>query len=486
MIQNLKLRYRLSILPLFSVLILVALMVVIDFYKRQNKKLLNNIDQGYVPYVVLSYNLSANMKELQRSFQDAVAAADHEKLSATKSIATKFDSLILNAKRNSLIDNEIVLGTLQRDFTSYYAMAYATSEKMIGGDFSEEVSQNIQAMISKYNEMAHKLTAIETDSKAKMKESFENSNHNNKSGSRIIIVAILVVLVVYVIVTNRINNSISKPLHEIVTSLDLLSDGHLNCKIDEKYKYRKDEIGVVSKSLDQLIDKLTEVLEEVKHGSEIVSVASNELEASSQELSKGANQQAASAEEISSSMEEMLATITQNKENAENARKIAEKVTQDIKIVDHSAQVSMSSIKQIADKMTIIDDIAFQTNLLALNAAVEAARAGEHGKGFAVVASEVRRLAERSRMAGIEINSISKSSVEQSVQAAKLLSDIIPKIAETVKMVQEIASSSVEQNTGVAQVNSAIKELNDVTQLNSTTSEELTSKAETLTEKRKP
>jgi methyl-accepting chemotaxis protein len=458
-------------------------MLVINSFNSQNKKLLNNIDKGYFRYVVLSYELSTSMKELQRNFQDAVAALDLEKLTTTKSIAARFDSLILNAKTNNIIDNKIALDTLQKDFASYYSIAYSTSEKMIGGDFSEETSQSIQMMISKYKEINTKLIAMETDSNAKKKESFENSVSNSKKSSNIIMGAILIVIAVFVLVTNRINNSITEPLNEIVSSLDLLSDGRLDCTIEEKYKHRKDEIGYVSKSLDQLIIKLTEVLEEVKHGSEIVTSASNELEASSEELSKGANQQAASAEEISSSMEEMLSTIAQNRENAEKARINAEEITHDIKIVDQSAQLSVTSIKQIAGKMAIIDDIAFQTNLLALNAAVEAARAGEHGKGFAVVAAEVRRLAERSRIASVEINSISKSSVDQTMQAGKLLSDIIPKIADTVKMVQEIASSSIEQNTGVAQVNSAIQELNNVTQTNSATSEGLTSKAETLTEK---
>jgi methyl-accepting chemotaxis protein len=316
-----------------------------------------------------------------------------------------------------------------------------------------------------------------------MKESFADTVKNTNATGLTISVLILVLLIVLAYLTFLISSTTVKPLNEIVTSLNLLSEGELNCKTKEEYLHRKDEIGDVTRSLKQHIDKLSMVVEEVQEGINTVSTASIELETSSEELSKGANQQAAATEQISSSMEEMLATIEQNMENAGNAQKIAEKISENIKVVDETSRMSIDSIKKIAEKISIIDDIAFQTNLLALNAAVEAARAGEHGKGFAVVAAEVRRLAERSRIAGIEINTISKESVERSIHDGELLSNIIPEIGKTTHLVHEIAASSIEQNNGVSQVNQAIQELNGVTQSNSATSEELTGKAETLTEK---
>jgi methyl-accepting chemotaxis protein len=221
---------------------------------------------------------------------------------------------------------------------------------------------------------------------------------------------------------------------------------------------------------------------EIQSGVETMSFASIELESTSEELSRNSNSQAAATEEISSSMEEMLASISQNMENAQHARKTSEEIAINIKQVDSSSKESLEAINRITEKIKIIDDIAFQTNLLALNAAVEAARAGEHGKGFAVVATEVRRLAERSRAAGLEINEIAHDTVTKSENANRLLSNIIPEITNTALLVQEIASSSIEQNNGVEQVNNALQELNIVTQSNSSTSEELTSKAEVLTE----
>jgi methyl-accepting chemotaxis protein len=352
---------------------------------------------------------------------------------------------------------------------------------MIEGNLSEEVASNIQNMISKYKDITMQLKNIETNSKLQMKNSFTDTVINSRRAGYVLIGAICILLVVFGYLSYLISSTTVKPLQDLVVNINSLSDGDLKCRINENYLKRKDEIGAVSHSVDQLIVKLTEIVTEVQNGANIVSNASVELERTSEDLSKGANSQAAAAEEISSSMEQMLANISQNKDNAENARKIAEKISKDINAVEESSRVSLDSTKQIADKIKIIDDIAFQTNLLALNAAVEAARAGEHGKGFAVVASEVRRLSEKSRMAGIEINQIAKASVEKSIHSSQLLINIIPEIATTAILVQEIASSSVEQNIGVEQVNSAIQELNSITQSTSATSEELTGNAESLT-----
>lgn len=483
MLQDLKFRFKIMILPVLFIATLIGIMVAFVMVNNKNNKILKTIENGYVSYVKLSNDLTSTMKDIQRGFLDAVAAADQEKLNANQTFAARFDSLIQNAQQNIIVDNNVILEKLSTDFKSYYQLANATSEKMIGGDYSEETTANIQVMIARFKEINTQLSNIETDSKTRMRESFADTVKNTNRTGAIISVLVLVLLVLLSYVTIQINKSTVKPLKDIVESLNLLAEGDLHCNTDETYLQRKDEIGDVSRSLRLLIDKLSAILEEVHGGVETVATASLELEASSEEISKGANQQAAATEEISASMEEMLANIEQNMENANNAQKIAERISEKVKIVDESSRESVESIKKIADKISIIDEIAFQTNLLALNAAVEAARAGEQGKGFAVVAAEVRRLAERSREAGIEINTISKASVQKSIHAGELLNNMIPEIANTVQLVHEIAASSIEQNNGVNQVNTAIQELNTVTQSNSATSEQLTGKAETLTSK---
>jgi methyl-accepting chemotaxis protein len=483
MLQDLKFSYKISLIPLLFVIVLIGIAISIWLTNDTNNKLLKKIEYGYVSYVELSNDLSSNIKELQRNFQDAVAAQDSSKLAATGMIAASFDSLITNAKANSFIKSDTILSDLQAKFKFYFDLALSTSEKMVAGDFTEETTNNIQEMISKYKEITTILASIEKDSKAKMSESFRTTSENTKNNGFIIIISILFLMLILIVLIFRINRITTTPLLAIVNSLNSLSEGKLNSNVNSEYLKRKDEIGNVSRSLKQLIDRLQEIVQEVLDGSDTVIIASSELERSSLELGKGATTQAASSEEISSTMEEMLSTISSNKENLEYTRSISEKVSKSIIEVEKSSKHSIEAIQQIAEKISIIDDIAFQTNLLALNAAVEAARAGEQGKGFAVVATEVRRLAERSRVAGIEINDISKLTVEKSLIAGKLLEQIIPEIENTLKLIQGTVVSTMEQNSGIEQVTSSLQGLNDITQSTLATSEQLTANAETLTSK---
>jgi len=197
-------------------------------------------------------------------------------------------------------------------------------------------------------------------------------------------------------------------------------------------------------------------------------------------MSQGATEQASASEEVSSSMEEMVSNIQQNTDNAIQTEKIAMMVATNIRKGNASAQRSAISMKDIADKISIISEISFQTNILALNAAVEAARAGEHGRGFAVVAAEVRKLAERSKVAAEEINQVSKDGVDIASSTGQQLEDLVPEIEKTTKLVQEISAASMEQNTGTDQINNALQQLNHVTQQNAASSEEQATSAEEL------
>jgi methyl-accepting chemotaxis protein len=179
-------------------------------------------------------------------------------------------------------------------------------------------------------------------------------------------------------------------------------------------------------------------------------------------------------------MEEMVANIQQNTENAQQTQKIALNAAEGINQINIASAQTLQYMLEIADKVSIIGEIARQTNILALNAAVEAARAGEHGKGFAVVAAEVRKLAERSQASAVEIDSLTKTSVRVTEDAGKLMALIVPEISKTARLIQEIASASVEQNSGADQVNSAIQQLNQVTQQNAAASEEVATSSEEL------
>jgi len=241
-----------------------------------------------------------------------------------------------------------------------------------------------------------------------------------------------------------------------------------------------DEVGVLFNSFKQMVEKLREVVTNILTSAEQIAIASGELSQSSQQVAEGASEQASAAEEVSSSMEQMAANIQQNTDNSQQTEKIALAASEGIKKGNEGAMMSVESMRKIAEKVSIIGDIAFQTNILALNAAVEAARAGEHGKGFAVVAAEVRKLAERSKVSADEINHLTDEGVRFSEEASKRLDAIVPEIQRTAQLVQEITSASLEQSSGAEQVNNAIQQLNSVTQRNAATSEQMATSAEEL------
>ena len=234
------------------------------------------------------------------------------------------------------------------------------------------------------------------------------------------------------------------------------------------------------KSLSSMVAKLSEVVADVKGASDNVAAGSQQMSSGSEELSQGASEQAAAAEEASSAMEEMSANIRQNADNALQTEKIAVKSAQDAQEGGKAVLQTVAAMKDIAGKISIIEEIARQTNLLALNAAIEAARAGEHGKGFAVVASEVRKLAERSQKAAAEISELSSSSVEVAEKAGGMLTRMLPDIQRTAELVQEISASCKEQDTGAEQINKAIQQLDQVIQQNAAAAEEMSSTAEEL------
>jgi len=233
-------------------------------------------------------------------------------------------------------------------------------------------------------------------------------------------------------------------------------------------------------AMKTMVEKLSQVVNEVNGSASALAAASEQVSATAQSLSQASSEQAAGVEETSASIEEMTASIAQNTENAKVTDGMATKAAQEASEGGEAVKATVAAMNQIAKKIVIIDDIAYQTNLLALNAAIEAARAGEHGKGFAVVASEVRKLAERSQVAAQEIGEVAGSSVELAAQAGKLLDEMVPNIKKTSDLVQEITAASEEQSSGVGQINAAVSQLSQTTQQNASSSEELAATAEEM------
>lgn len=298
-----------------------------------------------------------------------------------------------------------------------------------------------------------------------------------------LLIAITVIVTISSLIFSAIIvKTVVKPLEEADILVKKVAEGDLTLEIKTS---RKDEVGRLMNHFKVMADKLQHTISFVTSVSDGILTSSLQLKSSAEQLSNGATEQAASAEELASSMEEMSANIQQNKDNAIKTESIAVKAATEIKTSSTSVQETVESMKLISKKVTVIGEIARQTNLLALNAAVEAARAGEHGRGFAVVAAEVRKLAERSNLAAKEINDVCSNSTKVANESGKLLELLVPNITTTASLVQEISTSSTEQNSGAIQINNALQHLNQVVQQNAASSEQVTASAEELTSKAK-
>jgi methyl-accepting chemotaxis protein len=257
-----------------------------------------------------------------------------------------------------------------------------------------------------------------------------------------------------------------------------VSDGDLTVQVNLK---PGDDSSMLF-AIKRMIEKLSAIIAEVRSSTDTLSSAAEQMNATAQSLSESSSEQAASVEETSASMEEMTASIAQNNDNSKITEGIASKSAAQAISGGKAVSETVAAMREIAQKIGIIDDIAYQTNLLALNAAIEAGRAGEHGRGFAVVAAEVRKLAARSQTAAKEIGEVASSSVTLAEQAGSLLTEIVPSIERTAELVQEISAASNEQSTGADEINNAILQITQATQQNAAASEELSATSEELTQ----
>jgi methyl-accepting chemotaxis protein len=290
--------------------------------------------------------------------------------------------------------------------------------------------------------------------------------------------ALCIGIVIYLYVARRV----VRPLHAAVKRLEELATGDVDATRRLEVTSR-DEAGQLARALNTVLGKLSQIIAEVQSAADSLSAASMQVLATAQHLSQGTSDQAAAVQESTVSLEQMSASITRNAHASRQTEQMGLKGAKDVEACERSARETVAAMQAMAQKTVIIEDITNQTNLLAVNSAIEAARAGEHGKGFAVLSTEVRKLAERTKTAAQEIRDLVSSSVKIAEQSGQLLMEVVPSIHNTVNLFQEVAGASNEQSLGVAQINKAMGQVDQVMQRNVAASKELAAMAEAMAAK---
>ncbi|MCX7096201.1 MAG: methyl-accepting chemotaxis protein [Methylobacter sp.] len=408
-----------------------------------------------------------------KDFQDKSSKKDAED-AAKAYVQARFLTFILGSA--AMVFGALIAFWITRGITRPIGMAMDVAQKIAEGDLTATIvvtgKDETGLLLVAIKNMADTLKSMLADIDVLVKAATDGELDTRADASkyqgdfRKLVVGI-----------NRTLDAVIDPLNEAVGVLKDMEQGDLTKTVDGDYK---GQLKDFKDTINNTIDKLSQVISEVYGAAANIASASEEVSSTAQNMSQATSEQAASVEETSASVEQMSASINQNTENAKVTDGMATQASSEAVQGGAAVKETVSAMKTIAGKIGIIDDIAYQTNLLALNAAIEAARAGEHGKGFAVVAAEVRKLAERSQIAAQEIGELAESSVEMAESAGKLLDTIVPSIKKTSDLVQEIAAASEEQSSGAGQINTAMDQLNQITQQNASSSEELAATSEEM------
>jgi methyl-accepting chemotaxis protein len=482
MLKNMSVGKRLAIG--FGLIVVLLISMGLSGYwglegiTKETLKVLN----GDAKIVTLAARVKATTLELRRFEKDTELNMDdvqvrNEYAAKWRAQQQKLHDVLGELDKFQLSPEDKVAVKSMRDDLVVYEGGYS---KVLGliEQGKLRTPQECNQTITQYKDSIHRLEDAATDLTNRHAEVLVPMVEEiAKTTVTTLVVFSIVAIFVSIVITLVISRGITKPIQDVVDVVETISAGDLTKAIAAD---RGDEIGRLLGAMAKMVGKLNEMIGEVRMGAGSVSTAAAQVASSASSVSQGTSEQAAAVEQVTSSMEEMNASISQNAENSRKMESTARKGAQDAGQSGQAVQEAVSAMKLIAEKIAVIEEIAYQTNMLALNAAIEAARAGEHGRGFAVVAGEVRNLAERCRTAAQEIGGLAAANVQIAERSGGLLTELVPAIQKTADLVQEVASTSREQAAGVNQINGAISQVGLVTQRNAAGAEELSSTAEEL------